>query len=129
MNIYLKLIVASAFLLSTPSSQAYEIATHDKLSLKTALCSVLGQDIFMKSIGWASILKNDDDDFKFKRVDLIQKTGTTLDLTTQELIGWGAQYEDDIASIKRPLNHFFDPLRNKPLRRTRKNKGVFTYSR
>lgn len=113
MNLCIKLLVTSISLLSTSISQAYEIATHDKLSQKTALCSVLSQDAFIKSIGWTPI--DEKNGVKFERLELIEKKGGSVKLITQQLIGWGAAYEDDISILKRPLRHFFDPLRNKPL--------------
>ena len=108
MNIYKRVIVTSALFLSTQATYAYKIPTHDKLSQKTALCSILGQDDFTKSIGWVSI-DNGNEKFKFKRLDLITKTGSAVDLTSRGLIGWGAVYEDEEAKL-RPVNHFFNPL-------------------
>ena len=108
MNIYNRVIVTSVLFLSAQATYAYKIPTHDNLSQKTVLCSILGQDDFTKSIGWVSI-ENDNEKFKFKRLDLITKTGSAVDLTSRELIGWGAVYEDEETKL-RPVNHFFNPL-------------------
>ncbi len=118
MNATVKVTTALTLLLTVSVSHAYKIQTHDELSKKSVECSIMRQDTFMKNLGWVSV-DEEGDDFIFKRIDIFNKTGTTLEYTTKQLIGWGSGYEDDIASVKRPLNHFFDPLRNKPLRRTR----------
>ena len=104
MNLYIKSVVATAILLVVPLAHSYKIQTHDELSKRSALCSVLRNDSFMESIGWSSITSIEEQ-YQFikekKKLDVLQT------------IGWGAIYEDDTETKKRPLNHFFDPLRNK----------------
>ena len=109
MNSYIRTTVASVFFFSAPACHAYKIETHDELSQKTILCSTMGQEAFAKSIGWVSLENNDDVYYRFKRIDLINKTGSTINLTSQELVGWGAVYEDEEAKL-RPVNHFYNPL-------------------
>lgn len=108
MNIHVKLVVVCITLLSLIPSHAYEIKTHDQISQKTALCSVLSQENFIESIGWVSI-QSQDRDVLFYREDIINKTNNKLEHTTQNLIGWGAAYEDEETKL-RPVNHFFNPL-------------------
>ncbi|MDB4303785.1 hypothetical protein N9934_03235, partial [Desulfosarcina sp.] len=108
MNIYVKLVVACITQLSLIPSHAYEINTHDQLSQKTALCSVLSQESFIENIGWVSIQSRDKDAL-FYREDIINKKNNILEHTTQNLIGWGAAYEDEETKL-RPVNHFFNPL-------------------
>ena len=114
MNNTAKISVMLVLLLTSAILHAYEIDTHDALSQKTAECSVMAQDAFMKGLGWVPIKKTGSD-YTFVRELLTAGSSRSRSHTTQELIGWGAEYEDDIASIKRPLRHFFDPLRNEPL--------------
>ena len=104
MNLYIKLVVAAAIQLVAPLSHTYEISTHSVLTEKSAFCSILGNDLFMESIGWKSITSSAEQ-YKFIR--------DKRKLDVQQVIGWGAEYEDDTTDIKRPLNHFYDPLRNK----------------
>jgi len=52
----------------------------------------MGQEAFSKSIGWVWIEQNDDNYYRFKRIDLVNETGATINLTSQELVGWGAVY-------------------------------------
>ncbi|MGB5767011.1 MAG: hypothetical protein WBM38_09790, partial [Arenicellales bacterium] len=67
--------VATIFLLlSALPSQAYKIETHDEISQITTLCSVMGHEDFITSIGWASIINSADDYHIFVRVDLVNKT-------------------------------------------------------
>jgi len=109
MNSYIRTTVASVFIFLAPACHAYKIETHDELSQNTVLCSAMGQEAFAKSIGWVSIENDDDKYHSFKRIDLINKTGSTINLTSQELVGWGAVYEDEETKL-RPVNHFFNPL-------------------
>jgi len=101
-------IAILVILLSAQTSLAYEINTHIKLSDEAVNASTLSKDqATLTSLG----LKSVDD----KKDVFPNSKDPNKPRTVRELIQDGADFEDDTDPIKRPLNHFFDPIRNKPL--------------
>ena len=84
------------------SISAYEIDTHEKLSQEAySVSNLLQSPDIQKNLG---LLSSD----MFPGSDGIPKS-------IIRLIGDGAKFEDDTNGIKRPLNHFYDPVHNLPL--------------
>ncbi|MHB8535098.1 MAG: phospholipase C/P1 nuclease family protein [Sulfuricaulis sp.] len=107
-----KLIATWIFLhvLSVSSGiYAYEVGTHSEMSNAAYDKSVLSKPDFLKTLGISAT-----DVFDESRADPRPPM-----FNRGNARGWiqeGAVSEDDTATLKRPLNHFFDPLRNQPLR-------------
>lgn len=88
------------------SAHAYEQPTHRELSGSAAEASVLNENNgILKDIGlWG--LRDPSQSFPNAKGD----SRTLLDLIKD-----GADYEDSTDVIKRPFNHFYNPLNNQPL--------------
>ena len=107
---------------------AYEVETHVRFSQKSASCSVLNDQGLMDNLGlkglededpiWREPVDTRDEDPRKWIVAWVKEYGTPKDPrykpTIKTLIGWGAKFEDEEFK-KRPLNHFFDPLDDRPL--------------
>ena len=91
-----------ALLSHSVSISAYEIDTHEKLSIEAYSASDLQKNPDVQ--GSLGLVASD----KFPGSDGIRKS-------IIQLIGTGAKFEDDTNGIKRPLNHFYNPLNNQPL--------------
>jgi hypothetical protein len=85
---------------------AYEIDTHERLSIEAYEVSVLRKDPeLLPSLGI-----NDSDKFK---------NSENTDRTIRELVGDGARLEDGTTDCdSRPRNHFYDPLSGRGLHRS-----------
>ena len=92
---------------------AYEIETHDELSEAAANASTLVKDpTIIQNLG----IKGTD---KFSN-----SQNNTQEKTIAELIRDGARFEDGFSYLStRSLNHFFDPLYNRPLTVTGSARG------
>jgi len=82
---------------------AYEVETHQDISEAAALLSVLERSDLLSEIGLN--LGLDDPDMKLPN-------SKGVDKTIKLLIRDGAKFEDN---FPRFLNHFYDPLQNRPL--------------
>lgn len=93
-------IAAAAFTLSPSPAWSYEVFTHSDMARITTSVSVLKQEpSLLNSIGLAGL----SEAFPDSRNNLAE---------IETLIRDGAYFEDD---RPRPLNHFFDPVNNRPL--------------
>lgn len=104
-------ILLSLLVLTAVNAFGYGINTHYDLSEKSAGCSVLANDAFMDQLGLFPLDAPDT-------VSDIPDPDIRKPHTLKKLIGWGAKVEDNMTLLPlsiHPLNHFFDPLRNKPL--------------
>ncbi len=105
---------AIIYFTSTTICFAYGINTHDEFSKKSAVCSVLGETAFMESFGWASIAQDQVQRYLFNRPAVGDIIPAQVGISAQQLIGWGAKFEDE-ASFTRAFSHFFNPLKDQPL--------------
>ena len=104
MNISYRIITLGIMALHMHDVSAYEIKTHAILSEAAFGQSGLSKDMqLLQNLG----LKSSDKFFNSQDPE---------PRTIKELITDGARFEDNTDTLKRPLNHFFDPLRNQPLR-------------
>ena len=101
MKRFFKILLGKIIVTFSIVACAYEVDTHTKLSVEAYNTSSLVKNAdVLDSLG----LK-DTDKFKNSKSD---------DHTIRELIGDGANFEDNL-SLYRPINHFFDPLTGKGL--------------
>lgn len=90
---------------------AYEQPTHQEMSEQAALASVLNKVESLAGLGLKG--KIDDDGIDDENLNLPNSKGDARNII--QLFRDGADLEDNTDTIKRPLNHFFDPTRNMPL--------------
>ena len=101
-----KLIIFLSSWIIVSTAFGHEIETHVEMSKNAAFGSVLIRPEFLHSLGLKYAIDSEQQKFKNSNGD---------SRIVVDLIRDGSRFEDDTDTIKRPLNHFFDPLHDKPL--------------
>jgi len=127
MERHIKALFVAVLLLLLQTASAYEVETHVRFSQKAVTCSVLKDQGLMDDLGlkglededpmWREPIDTRDDEpgkWIAKWIEEYNKAKKFYKPTIKTLIGWGAKFEDEEFK-KRPLHHFFDPVRNEAI--------------
>ncbi len=101
-------VAAIMIVLTSRGTLGYEVETHQYLSNKAFLQSVVATDPAKRErVGLLLDVNDDRQRFRDSTAELA---------TVSQLVLRGAKYEDDVLALPpRPLNHFFDPATGKGL--------------